>query len=69
MSQIFTLEEAANHFKIKPRLLRQKVNEGWPCLRINKINIRFTEEHIRQIEAGELLNQLSPENQFGRITK
>lgn len=51
MSQIFTLEEVAEHFRIKPRLVKQMVREGWPHIRINKLQIRFTEEHLRQIEA------------------
>ena len=69
MSQIFTIEEVADHFKINRRIVRQKVNEGWPCIRINKVQIRFTEEHLRAIEQMTFTNETSLEAKFGRITK
>lgn len=64
---IYTLEEAAEHFKMKPRLLRQMVNKGWPHLRINRIQIRFTEENLREIEGAIQLATVS--SSTGRKTK
>ena len=50
MSQIYTVDEVAEHFKIKPRLVKDMVRAGWPHIRINKSQIRFTADHLQQIE-------------------
>jgi hypothetical protein len=68
MSQIFTPEEVAEHFKIEVRLVKRMTTEGkWPHIRINKLNKRFTAEHIEQIE--QMLAPTTLTENFGRKTK
>ena len=70
MSQIFTPEEVAEHFKIEVRLVKRMIHKGWPCIRINRVQIRFTEEHLRQIEQMTVSTQISSlEEKFGRVRK
>lgn len=48
----YTPEQVAQRFAIKRRQVVQKVAEHkWPCTRISRKTIRFTDEHIAQIEA------------------
>lgn len=49
---VYTPQQVADRFAIKRRQVIRKVAERkWPCLRISKKTIRFTDDHIAQIEA------------------
>lgn len=48
----YTPEQVAARFSIKRRQVVKKVaDRKWPCIRISRKTIRFTDEHIAQIEA------------------
>lgn len=68
MTAIFTPEEVAAHFKIEVRLVKRMIHKGWPHIRINKLQIRFTEDHLRQIEEMTV-NSDTALSSTGRKTK
>ena len=70
MTQIFTAEEIAAHFKIQVSYVKKMVREGmWPHWKpaSNSRQIRFTEENLREIEGAIQLATVS--SSTGRKTK
>lgn len=52
MSAYLKPEDLAERFGISRRTVMRKVGDKkWPCLRVSKKCIRFTDEHVAQIEA------------------
>lgn len=70
-AEIFTPEQVAERFQLTRAQVMRFVSKGaWPCLRISQKNIRFTQEHIEQIEMLSKVEVSAPANRnFGRITK
>lgn len=70
MSQLLTPEQVAERFQVTPRLVKEMVFEGkWPCVRINKNQIRFTEEQIELIVATHIPAPSTAKSGFGRLSK
>ena len=70
MTQIFTAEEIAAHFKIEVSYVKRMVRQGFrPCWRptANSRQVRFTEENLREIEGAIQLATVS--SSTGRKTK
>lgn len=70
MSAIFTPEEVAEHFKVSRRIVVAMASKGhWPHLRINRNQIRFTAEHIAEIEAQTVASSKQVIPLFDRKTR
>ena len=52
MSSLHTAAEVAEEFGITEKDLHKLRNQhGWPCVKLGRFNVRFTDEQVEQIVA------------------
>jgi hypothetical protein len=74
MNPVLTPDQVAEHFQVtRDLVIRKAMSEEWPCLRIGKRTIRFTEEHLVEIQgiaeitpAGNVYSMTGHKRRSGR---